>query len=272
MTQVFLSHATADDAVVRSLRQALADLGQEVWIDSRELRGGDLLWPVVSQAIEAAAAYAVLVSPNALLSRWVGKELRHALTIQGQRGRERYPVIPLSLDGTQLGVLEDFFGEQPAYVPISSAPGGLDAALHAILVALGKRLPEDVPPQAQPTAEPIEDLVLELTDLRFHETPEGIRRPSARARLVHEPAAANQREVASEHSWRLIAPLGPIEADDIRWYLEDYAVWPGTQFQARARRIEASLTRWGQDLYQAALPKERHWFSLIPVYKTLKYM
>ena len=256
MTQVFLSHATADDAVVRSLRQALADLGQEVWIDSRELRGGDPLWPVVSQAIEAAAAYAVLVSPNALQSRWVGKELRHALTIQGQRGRERYPVIPLSLDGTQLGVLEDFFGEKPAYVPISSAPGGLDAALHAILVALGKRLPEDVPPQAQPTAEPIEDLVLELTDLRFHETPEGIRRPSARARLVHESAAANQREVASEHSWRLIAPLGPIEADDLRWYLEDYAVWPGTQFQARARRVEASLVSWGEALHQAALPKE----------------
>jgi len=256
MTQVFLSLATSDDALVRRLQQALALQGVELWIDSREILGGDPLWPVVQAGIEGADAYAVLVTPNALQSEWVGDELALALEVQKARGREQYPVIPLSVDGTRLGVLKRLFGEAPAYIPVASAPGGIEAALNLVLAALGRRLLADPVPTPQPTAEPIEDLVLELTDLRFHETPEGIRRPSARARLIHQPAAANQRDVASEHSWRLIAPLGPIEADDIRWYLEDYAVWPGTQFQARARRVEVSLTRWGQDLYQAALPKE----------------
>ena len=187
MSKLFISHSSQDDAFVRELQQALGDLGQDVWIDSRELRGGDPLWPEIQKAIEEASAYAVVVSPDALQSKWVGKELRHALDVQKQRGKDKFPVIPLSLDGTKLGVLEEFFGEEPLYIPVSSDAGGIDAALNAILVALGKRLPADVPVAPQPKAEPLEELVLELTDLKFHEQ-DGVRRASARARLVYEPA------------------------------------------------------------------------------------
>ena len=52
--------------VARALQQALHGLGQDVWIDSRQLRGGDPLWPEIQRAIEGAAAYAVVVSPNSL--------------------------------------------------------------------------------------------------------------------------------------------------------------------------------------------------------------
>ena len=38
---IFISHATADDAFVRDLRQALQSLGLSVWVDSRNLRGSD---------------------------------------------------------------------------------------------------------------------------------------------------------------------------------------------------------------------------------------
>ena len=106
MTKLFISHSSKDDAVVRELQQAL--------------RGGDPLWPEIQKAIEDAAAYAVVVSTDALQSKWVGKELRHALDLQKQRGKDKYPVIPLSLNGTQLGVLEEFFGEEPIYIPLSS--------------------------------------------------------------------------------------------------------------------------------------------------------
>jgi len=85
--RVFLSHASADDALVRTLQQRLQDLGQGVWIDSRELRGGDLLWPAIRQAIEDADAYAILVSPAALQSEWVHRELRHAIEVRNRRAR-----------------------------------------------------------------------------------------------------------------------------------------------------------------------------------------
>ena len=47
--------------------------------------------------------------------------------------------------------------------------------MNPILVALGKRLLTEVEASAQPKAEPLEKLVLELTDLKFHEQ-DGVRR------------------------------------------------------------------------------------------------
>ena len=256
MTKLFISHSTQDDAFVRELREALADFGQagqNAWIDSREIRGGDLLWPVVQQAIDDATAYVVVVSPDALQSKWVGMELTHALAIQKQRGKDKFPVIPLSLNGTKLGMLEQFFGEEPAYIPVSSEAGGIEAAMNAILAALGKRDLADVPATPQPKAEPLEELVLELTDLKFHEQ-DGIRRPSARARLIYEPATPGQPHVHSAQSWRLIAPIGPIEAQELSWYLEKYAVWPSHYFAGRARKVEENLVKWGELLHEAAMP------------------
>jgi hypothetical protein len=59
--------------------------------------------------------------------------------------------------------------------------------MNPILIAMGKRLASDVAATPQPKAEPLEELVLELTDLKFHEQ-DGVKRASARARLVYEPA------------------------------------------------------------------------------------
>jgi tetratricopeptide (TPR) repeat protein len=253
MSRLFISHSSQDDWFVRELRWTLADLRQEVWVDSRELRAGDPLWPEIQKAIEESSAVAVVVSPNSLQAKWVGKELTHALAVQKKRGRENFPIFALSLDGTKLGVLESLFEEEPLYIPVSTAAGGVEAAMNPILVAMGKRLPAEAPIQPQPKAELLEELVLELTDLEFHEK-DGVRRASARARLVYEPATPGQREVASAQSWRLIAPIGPIEAGELSWYLEHYAVWPSHYFADRARKVEADLVKWGRLLHDAALP------------------
>jgi hypothetical protein len=253
MTKLFLSHSSTDDPFVRDLRAVLADHGQEGWIDSRQLRGGDPLWPEIEQAIEAASAFAVVVSPDALQSKWVGKELRHAIKLREQRGKDDFPVFALALNGTRLGVLEEFFGEEPIYIPLSSGAGGIEAAINPILVALGKRDPADVPALPQPQAEPLEELVLELSDLQFQER-DGVRRATARARLIYEPATPGQPKVHSTQSWRLVAPTGPIEAGELRWYLEQYAIWPSPYFKSRARQVEEKLVQWGQQLHGAALP------------------
>src|SRR4051794_30160135 len=112
MNKLFISHSSKDDDFVRALQQALGDHGVEAWIDSRELLAGGLLDPDIRKAIDEASAFAVVVSPNSLQSKWVGKELRLALEVQEKRGGEKYPVIPLSLDETKLGVLEEIFGEE----------------------------------------------------------------------------------------------------------------------------------------------------------------
>jgi len=240
MDKLFISHSSQDDLFVRELRGALADQGQDGWIDSRELRGGDPLWSEIQDAIEAAAAFAVVVSPAAFQSDWVGDELAQALKVQQQHGRAKYPVIPLSLDSTKLGVFKRLFSEEPVCIPVSSAAGGVEVAMNAILIAVGKRLPADVPVAPQPKAELLEELVLELTDLKFHEE-NGVRRASARARLIYEPATPGQREVTSAQSWRFRAPLGPIEAEELRWYLEKYAICRANIFGTARVRSKRTL-------------------------------
>lgn len=232
MGRLFISHSSSDDAIVRALQQALSELAQDVWIDSRQLRGGDPLSPEIQRAIEDAEAFAIVVSPSSLQSTWVAREIRHAVRVQKQRGEDAYPVISLSLDGTRLGALEVILDSEPIYLPLRSAPGGVEAARNAILVALGRREPADVAPTPQPPAEPLEDLVLELTDLKLEQVQEGARRATARARLVYEPATPGQRAIVSAQSWRFVSPLGPLEVDELRWYLEKYAIWPGEVFRA----------------------------------------
>ena len=65
MSKLFISHSSQDDGFVRALRARLREQGHDGWIDSRELRGGDLLEAEVFRAIEGAEGFAVVVSPDA---------------------------------------------------------------------------------------------------------------------------------------------------------------------------------------------------------------
>jgi hypothetical protein len=214
MGHIFLSHSTDDDAIARDLQQALGDQGLSVWIDSREMRGGDLLSPEIERAIEGADGCLLLVSTSSLQSDWVSEELDHAIEVQKQRRATStnggaYPIVPLCLDGTKLGVFKRFFGNAPVYIPVSSAAGGIEAALDPILVALGRRAPADVVPEPQPRAEPLEELVLELSDLKLEHievarhdaggapTPAPSAQPTSDAKDLGQAAVDGQR---SPHS------------------------------------------------------------------------
>jgi hypothetical protein len=98
---------------------------------------------------------------------------------------------------------------------------GLSAALPALLAALGEILPTDSQPFEEPDAKPVEELVLTLTDPGI-ETTGGKRRARAMAMLVYEPAQAGARRIESRR-YSFTAPLGPIEMEDLRWYLEKSA-------------------------------------------------
>ena len=65
---VFIAHATRDDAFVSELRLTLRGLQIAVWVDSRNLCGGNALAPEIAQAIEQAHQVLVVLSPNTLNS------------------------------------------------------------------------------------------------------------------------------------------------------------------------------------------------------------
>src|SRR5262249_8466114 len=180
---VFISHATSDDAFVRELRLVLEELHISVWVDSRNLRGGNALAPEIAQAIEQARQVLVVLSPHTINSPWVRREIRQALEVGKRRQAEGYRVIPLLLPGIEPTALEHWLEEEPVAVPVRLTTAGLSEALPAILAALGERLPDDHQPVHGIAAQPVEDLMLELRDPHL-QTTEGKRRVAATATLV----------------------------------------------------------------------------------------
>ncbi|HEX5732327.1 MAG TPA: TIR domain-containing protein [Blastocatellia bacterium] len=250
-SHIFISHSSKDDDFVKELREALESQAVGVWVDSRNLRGGAKLAREIEVAIEQARQFIAVISTNTINSPWVRKEIQKALEVERARKDEGYRVVPLLLPGVEPSALGLWFDEEPVGVRVEIKTGELSEALPDILAALGERLPTDHQPAKDSVSRPVEELILRLDDLEI-ETKDGKRRASAVAQLVYEPADKSARAVESKR-FNFTAPLGVIEAEDLRWYLEEYYVWPIGVFKERAERIEKQLPQWGQDLYQAAL-------------------
>jgi tetratricopeptide (TPR) repeat protein len=246
---IYLSHASADDALVADLRQALEAFHIPVWVDSRKVRGGGKLVPEVEAAIEQARQTIVVLSPNTVNSPWVRREIALALEVEGRRKADGYRVVPVLLPGVTPDALGTWFDEERVAVPIEIDRGGVTAALPALLAAMGERMPMDFPSLGH--YGPVEELVLGLSDPKI-ETHEGKRRLSAIATLIYELARPGVRRIESRR-FPFVAPLGPIETADLQWYLETYVIWPDKMAQQRAEGIASKLPQWGQDLFQAGL-------------------
>ncbi len=256
MKKSFVSHSSVDNPLVDAMRRALEDSGQVTWLDARELRGGDILEDKICAAIAAADAFIIFVSPAGLQSKWVGKELTIALDIQKQRGRDVFPIVPLSIDDTRLGVLEPFFDGEPIYIPVSSEAGGIEEALPKILAAIGVQLPTCEKPARQPDTQPLEELLFELT------------RPTGKASAGKRRVCAEATIALTAGFFRVLQNLGkPRSLAKIGATRESAAkalgstTWSHAQFEARRARIEQQLNSGqlsgalagARDLHQRAL-------------------
>jgi len=116
----------------------------------------------------------------------------------------------------------------------------------------------------QTPARPHAELLLQLTTPHWIDTPAptdaptqpdnapSFRRVSTRATLIHRPADP-QSPATESAPFDFVTPIGILELEDLRWYLEFFPAWPGTAFRPRANRVESQIQQWGQALYQAAV-------------------
>lgn len=102
----------------------------------------------------------------------------------------------------------------------------------------------------QPDSCVVEELILHLTAPRIVEQG-GTKRGTARAWLAYLPA--DGKGGAQSPEFDFTAPLGPIEAEELSWYLERFIRWPGEAFRSRAEKVEAALPVWGRKLFDATL-------------------
>ncbi len=244
---IFISHCSEDDQFVAKLRQELEGQGVNVWADSRRLVGGDKLEPKIVNGIENAAGVIVVISLNILNSAWVKKETTKALDVQNGKPDD-YKIVPILLPGAKKNALEYLFGEEePIAIEIGPGAGALQNSMPAILAAIDKMLVSDYKP-AKTDAKPIAELVLELYDPKI-ETIDGSSRPCSSAMLRYNPPG-NDREITSQR-FKFRSTIGPIEMNEITWYLEEYYRWPIGVFKSRAGKLEKNLPKFGKALYDS---------------------
>jgi hypothetical protein len=84
---VFISHSHKDEALARSVRTSLLEAGLEVWDAELEIMPGDNWAEKIAQALKEAEAMVVLLTPEALLSNAVRREIDYALSGNAFSGR-----------------------------------------------------------------------------------------------------------------------------------------------------------------------------------------
>jgi hypothetical protein len=91
MREVFLSHASRDQRKARRLRNLLLAHGVSVWFSPHHIKGAQQWQDEIGRALERCEWFMVVLTPAAVKSMWVKRELRAALT--EKRYEER--IIPL---------------------------------------------------------------------------------------------------------------------------------------------------------------------------------
>ena len=92
--RIFISHAWEDKPLALELAK-LPDF-VDVWVDVRELLGGQNLDPTILSAIEDSHVFIVLLSHTAISKAWVAKETEWALAREAQK--DRVFVLPVLID------------------------------------------------------------------------------------------------------------------------------------------------------------------------------
>jgi hypothetical protein len=124
--RIFFSYADAERDFARQLAERLLGAGLDVWWDEREIVAGENWAAALQTALEQANAMVVLLSPDAVRSRWVRHEIDYALGTPRFAGR----VVPVEVRPTDEvpWVLRSF--------PYVRAAGDVDQVARAVVAAL----------------------------------------------------------------------------------------------------------------------------------------
>ena len=92
MTKIFISYARSDgEKLAEFLHKRLTGCGYDVWKDSHDLEVGRNFPGGISDALETANDFIILVSPAALRSEWVNNEVNMAMAARSR-------ILPIVFD------------------------------------------------------------------------------------------------------------------------------------------------------------------------------
>lgn len=93
--RIFISHNSKDKPKAERLAAFLHSQGIDTWFDKWDILAGDSIIDKLEDGLDSVDAFIILLSPSAVVSKWVREELRVALTRRLKKGAFR--IIPLLL-------------------------------------------------------------------------------------------------------------------------------------------------------------------------------
>lgn len=119
---VFISHATADTYIAKSMRRDVLATGADSFLDAIDVEIGDEIGTRIQKGLDRCTELAVLLTPASIQRRWIWIEIgaawsqrkRIAGVVQGMTIEELLsePDLPIVLEERNLTHLNDF----PRYV------------------------------------------------------------------------------------------------------------------------------------------------------------
>ncbi|MGZ8843568.1 MAG: toll/interleukin-1 receptor domain-containing protein [Pyrinomonadaceae bacterium] len=85
--KVFISHSNKDDALASQIASYLEKAGLEVWYDNYEVVPGENWADKIGRGLSESDAMVVLVTPTALESNTLSRDVDYALTQKRFKGR-----------------------------------------------------------------------------------------------------------------------------------------------------------------------------------------
>jgi tetratricopeptide (TPR) repeat protein len=252
---VFITHATEDDEIARQLRIHLEGEGLRCWVDSERLRPGRRLKETIESAIQEAQGQLVLLTPRAIQDHkeWIRQEIEWGREVEAE-SEGRFALVPVLWGLTKDELPEDLQGLAARRMVDTDAGARLGFAVREVLFGLGLTESPGLPVVPKHVGE-VHELVVQVTAPRLVEEQDeaGIIRRRVHGEVALELRLPGAEPTAPGEPAPFRAPVGTLEADELRWYLESFYLWPAEAFQERAAGIEANLPVWGKALWQTVL-------------------
>jgi hypothetical protein len=102
--EVFISYSRQDQDICRHIVNHLLNCGIVVWIDTKAIEAGESWVNAIFRGLERADYIIVLISSNAVESRWVHKEVETAL-INSLSQKRTQMIVPILLENVELPMM-----------------------------------------------------------------------------------------------------------------------------------------------------------------------
>ena len=145
MSLVFLSYSLQDEREAAIIRDELRKHGLDVWWDA-ELPVGKNWAAELGRALEKSDSMVVLVSPSAMASDLVRRELDHAISHESFRDR----LFPVIIKQTPVADLPGYFSLLPVFDATRDRTTALKQVADAVRPKKRRRLTNKHAQQARP--------------------------------------------------------------------------------------------------------------------------